>query len=619
MVVLMEDENHKAPRDPYPPIAEYGFISDCHSMALVCTTGSIDWCVMPRVDAHSVFGRILDWEKGGYCQIRPNLDDYQVSRRYLDDTLVLETTFKTDRAAAKLYDCFAMRPGGREDPYNQIIRIVEGLEGKMPLHVALLPRFDYGLLNPWIRHCNEGRDLVAIGGHQGLLISGDVSLDQINHKGCTGSCIVREGEKKYLSIIHRPPHKLDSDDVEAPHKDEVKERFEKTIDWWREWTSHADYDGAYRQQAVRSAVVLKGLTNAPTGAIAAAATTSLPEEIGGWRNWDYRFTWVRDSVFTVRALAELGFFHEADGFRRFVERTAAGSAEEVQIMFGVGGERHLPEREIPELDGYRGSKPVRVGNAAANQMQHDVFGELLDLAYNWHLWGNDPDDDYWEFIVELLDRTIHIWREPDHGLWEIRGEPRHFVQSKAMCWAALDCGIRLAEETGRDAPVDKWKSERKAVRDAIHGEGYDSKRGVYTQAFGRKEMDASLLLLPMFRFVAFDDERMLRTTDAVWNDLGHDGLIMRYAADSDGMAGREGTFLCCTFWLAEVLARQKRIDEARRVFEDGCATANDLRLFAEEFDVNNQIMLGNFPQGLTHLSLISAAVAIGETERESSH
>ena len=584
-------------------------------MALISTSGSIDWCAMPRIDANSVFGRILDWDKGGYCSIHPEDEIYESSRRYHDDALILETVFKTEQGEAKLYDCFAMRAGGRENPLNQIIRIVEGVHGEVPMSVAFAPRFDYGLLKPWFRRCNKGANITATGGHQGLLLTGDIELEISDGAACFGSFTIKEGQRKYLSIIYRRPHKLDGGTIEAPDTGEIERRFKQTIDWWHGWSSQVDYEGPYKEHVKLSALVLKGLTNASTGAIAAAATTSLPERIGGSRNWDYRFSWVRDSVFTVRSLAILGFKQEADRFRKFIERTAAGEADEIQVLFGVGGERYLPEHEISDLEGYRGSSPVRVGNAASRQMQHDVFGELLHLAYTWHLWGNSPDDDYWAFIVQLINRTIDIWRIPDHGIWEVRGEPRHYVHSKAMCWTALDRGIRLARETGRDASLDKWETERDAVSTLIDEKGYDKKRGVYVQAFGYPHMDASLLLLPIFGYMAYDDERMLRTTDKIMEELDRGGLIMRYPDDVDGLDGHEGSFLCCIFWLAEVLARQYRLDEARRVFETGCATANDLNLFSEEFDSKDRIMLGNFPQGLSHLSMISAAVAIGEAER----
>jgi GH15 family glucan-1,4-alpha-glucosidase len=482
----------------------------------------------------------------------------------------------------------------------------------VPVRVTLTPRFDYGLLKPWMRRCNGGTGVIALGGHQGLLFTGDIEIDDLESSGGRGSFTVAKGQRRYLAITYRLPHELDGEVVEIPDTEEIERRFQDTIKWWRNWSAQLTFAGPDKKQLLTSAIVLKGLTNAPTGAIAAAATTSLPESIGSSRNWDYRFSWVRDSVFSVTSLATLGFRKEADGFRRFVERTAAGEASELQVMFGVGGERYLPEHQISKLDGYRGSAPVRVGNAAAGQMQHDVFGELLHLAYIWHRWGNSPDDQYWNFILQIIDRTGRMWRLPDHGIWEIRGQARHYVYSKAMCWAAFDRAIRLAKETGREAPLHQWQAERHEIRKLIEERGYDRERGVYTQAFGFSDMDASLLLLPVFGFIPFDDDRMMRTTDLIRQELHREGLIMRYPEGADRLDGREGTFVCCTFWLAEVLAKQNRLEAARAAFAAGRATANDLGLFSEEFDARERLMLGNFPQGLSHLSMISAAIAIDE-------
>jgi GH15 family glucan-1,4-alpha-glucosidase len=343
----------------------------------------------------------------------------------------------------------------------------------------------------------------------------------------------------------------------------------------------------------------------------AAPTTSLPEAPGGSRNWDYRFSWIRDSSFAVRSLVELGYESEADGFRRFVERSAAGNAGDLQIVYGVGGERRLSELELPKLEGYRGARPVRAGNAAATQLQLDVFGELLDLAWRWHERGHSPDDDYWRFILELCNAAARLWTEPDRGIWEVRGRPLHFVHSKAMCWVALDRGLRLAEASARAAPVKRWTLARDRIRRAIETKGYDRDRGVFVRSFGMKTMDASLLLLPTAGFVDHDDPRMIRTTDQIRKELDRDGLLLRYKG-ADGLRGKEGAFLACSFWLAECYAHQGRYDEARVVFDRTVSTGNDLGLFSEEFDVATGEMLGNFPIGLTHLSHIAAAVAMAE-------
>ena len=418
-------------KNSYPPISDYGFIGDCHSAALISKSGSIDWCCMPRIDSGSCFARMLGWQQGGYCQVCPT-KKYEISRRYIDDTLVLETTFRTDDGEAKLIDCFPMRKGGEHHPHRQILRLVEGVRGEMELRFEIVPRFDYGAIKPWIRKRGENH-YIALGGSYGLLISGDFCLNMTHRHQLDGVCTVKEGSRAHLSILYRRPEELDEDLVDPPEIQELDERLSETIDWWRDWVSQGNTISKYGEQARRSAIVLKALSNAPTGAIAAAATTSLPEAPRGSRNWDYRFSWVRDSVFTVRSLAELGYFKEADGFRRFIERSAAGSADELQILFGVGGERRLKETEIAELEGYRGAKPVRVGNAAETQIQLDVYGELLDLTWRWHNFGYSPDEDYWEFLTELVNAAAKLWSTPDRGIWEIRGEPRHFVQSKAMC------------------------------------------------------------------------------------------------------------------------------------------------------------------------------------------
>jgi GH15 family glucan-1,4-alpha-glucosidase len=424
-----------------------------------------------------------------------------------------------------------------------------------------------------------------------------------------------EKEKRaHLSILWRPPEDLDENLVTPPDVRELDRRLSETIEWWEHWSGRAKPRGKYADAAQRSAIILKGLSYAPTGAIAAAATTSLPEWIGGTRNWDYRFSWIRDSYFTVRSLAQLGHVKEADGFRRFIERAAAGSVEEIQVFFGMGGERRLFEHQIDALEGYRKSAPVRIGNAAETQTQLDVYGELLGLAWIWHTQAHSPDDDYWEFLVNIVDKAAEHWTRPGQGIWEMRGAPRHFVQSKAMCWSALDRGIRLAEDLKREAPLDSWKAAQNKIQAEIERRGYDRERGVFIQAFDHPRMDAALLLLPTTGFVSYNDDRMIRTTDAVREDLEEGGLLRRYASDHDGIEGPEGVFCAGSFWLAECLARQGRRKEARHVFERALACGNDLGVFSEEFDPRTGEMLGNIPQGLTHLSLIAAAVAIDEAE-----
>jgi GH15 family glucan-1,4-alpha-glucosidase len=591
------------PDDRYPAIDDYAFIADCHSAALISRAGSIDWCCMPRLDSESMFGRLLDWDRGGYFQIAPR-EPFRVRRRYLDATLVLETTFATDEGEARLLDCFVMRKGGRDRPARQVIRIAEGVRGRLELGVRVVPRFDYGTIRPWIRPYGE-RAFALIGGDDGVVLSGDTELSLEDRYDLAGTIAVEEGARARISMEFAPPEDLDGDPAPVPEATDLDDRLEETVRWWRRWADQGSHpEGRDADAVLRSSLVLKGLTHARTGAIAAAATTSLPEVPGGGRNWDYRFSWIRDSTWAVRSLYELEHHREADGFRRFVQRSAAGHLDDLQIVYGVGGERRLPELDL-HLEGYRGARPVRIGNAAAHQRQHDVYGELLELAWRWHREGHAPDDHYWEFLAELVEAAADHWRDPDRGIWEARHDPLHFVHSKVMCWAALDRGLALAEETGRDVPIERWKEVREEIRKAVESDGYDQERGVFVRAFGSSELDGAVLLIPRVRFVEWDDPRMVRTADAIREELDADGLLYRYRSDED-----EGAFLPCSFWLAECLARQGRKHEAREVFDRAREAANDVGLFSEEFDPRRGEMLGNFPQALTHLSHISAALAV---------
>ena len=594
--------------EAYPPIADYGFIGDCHASALVSLAGSIDWCCLPRFDSGSVFGRLLGWDVGGYCQIAPVRTDLDVSREYVDDSLVLVTTWAAGTDELRLTDFFSMREGGADRPRRRLIRILDCVRGSADVRITVAPRFDYGSIPPWMRRLGE-RVYVAIGGSDALLVSGDVEFDESGPHELATTVHVKAGTRIRLSLTWHRPDQVESDAPSATSGDDLDAELEETLGWWHEWSSPGRSGGPYEHEALRSAIVLKALSCAPTGAIIAAATTSLPEVMGGSRNWDYRYSWIRDSQFTVRSLGELGFDNEADGFRRFLERSAAGSAESLQIMYGVGGERRLFEWEVPNLEGYRGSSPVRVGNAASEQLQLDMYGHLLDLAWRWHQRGQSPDDDYWRFLVSVVDAAAERWQEPDRGIWEIRGEPRHFVHSKVMCWVAADRGVRLAEECSREAPLRRWRKVAEDIRDAVETDGVDPEGGHFVVAFGDREVDAALLLVPQSDFVAYTDERMVRTVEVIAKRLDVGGLLARYRGD-DGLAGEEGAFIACTFWLAEAYARMGRMAEAEEAFQRASATANDLGLFAEEFDLTTRTALGNFPQGLTHLSHIAAAVAL---------
>jgi GH15 family glucan-1,4-alpha-glucosidase len=597
------------PAHRYPPIADYALISDCHCAALISKAGSVDWCCMPRFDSDSCFARLLDWDKGGYFAITPVAEQIDTTRCYLPGTMVLETCFRTSTGEARLYDFFAMDDDGPEQGCHEYVRLVEGISGSTEFHMQVSPRFDFGDIVPHVRDHGSGI-YTAIGSNVGLVIHSDIRLDVIQAHGLAGGFRVDAGERIRLSIRFTPPERIDeSPSLVLACGVGADAAFERTCDWWREWTCHIQHPGQPDEQTLRSAIILKSLSFERTGAIVAAPTTSLPEVAGGQRNWDYRFSWVRDSVFTVHALHELGCEREANRFQQFVQRSSAGSAAELQIMYAVDGKRRLTELELKRLEGYRGSKPVRIGNFASEQTQLDIYGEILGMAWEWHATGRYIDAQYWDFLSDVINVICTKWREKDHGIWEFRDTPRHFVHSKAMCWCALDRGIRLAQEKRLSAPIEQWEKARDAVREAIERDGYDQDRGIFVQAFDNRYLDAALLLLPRIGLVAYDDPRMLRTTDAIRLQLDKGGMLARYDSP-DGLPGNEGVFVPCTFWLVRCLAYQGRHDMARDYYRRALACANDLGLFSEEFDAESGQMLGNFPQALTHVSQITAWLAL---------
>jgi GH15 family glucan-1,4-alpha-glucosidase len=606
----------------YPPIADYALIGDCHSAALVSRQGSIDWCCLPRFDSDSCFGRLLDWQNGGYFQICP-AGRFTSRREYLEKSLVLVTTFRAGSGEARLIDFFAMRTGGAQRPRREIVRIIEGVSGTMRLNVRFVPRLDFGEVKPWVRPSSAGA-YVAVGSNAGLAIFGDAPLRPASDHDLEGTLEIRADSRYHIGLQFLPPEESERRHSAAKEIARLGEHYEETLRWWREWSAKIrTHNGqlppgkAGGTAVARSAIVLKALCYAPTGAIIAAPTTSLPERSGGERNWDYRFCWLRDSIFTVHTLSNLGLQAEAAGMRRFIQRTASGNAEELQVLYAVDGKRRVPEIDLPKLDGWRGSRPVRIGNGAATQFQADMYGLVMELSWRWSERGEQPDENYWGFLTAIVEVAIARRRLPDRGIWEIRSRPLHFVHSKVMCWAAVDGGIALAERYGLPAPIDRWREERDRLRKDIEKRGYDRKRGIFVRSYASQEVDAALLLLPAVDFVAWDDERMVRTTDAIVKDLSRDGLVMRYRA-TDGLRGREGVFVPCTFWLAECLAHQRRRAQARAAFDRACRCANDLGLFSEEFDPKQGEMLGNFPQGLTHLAHVSAALALEQPANQSS-
>jgi GH15 family glucan-1,4-alpha-glucosidase len=593
----------------YPTIADYAVIGDCHTVALISRTASIDWCCMPRFDSGSAFGRLLDYERGGHCSIAPaEKGEWAYERSYIDDTLVLQTTIRGPAGEASVTDCFLIDVG-QGSQRRQILRVIEGRQGTVSLELTVAPRYDYGQVRPWIRR--HGHRLhSAIGGNDALIVWCEAELEEDPEQQLVARASVGTGDTVRLWLEYSPPEEVDAREPTDPDPVALDASLKKTIRWWRDWAASAHLDSRDEAAVRRSAITLKALTHAPTGAVVAAPTTSLPEVLGGVRNWDYRYAWVRDSSFSSRAFAELGCDEEADAFRAFIMRSAAGHAEDLQVLYGVGGERRLRGDVVDGLDGYCGSKPVRVGNDASGQRQLDAYGELVNLTWRWHERGHSPSDDDWRFLLSLIDHAAEQCMEPDCGIWEWPGKPDHFVHSKVLCWSALDRGIRLADECMRRAPIRRWKQVRDRLRRTIERRGYDRKRGVFVQAFDRKELDSALLLLPTVEFVDWRDERMVRTVQAVREELGAgDGLLYRYRR-RDGLPGREGAFLCCSFWLVECLAQQDELAEARAVFDRAVARANDLGLFSEEVDPRSGALLGNFPQGLTHLAHIDAAVAL---------
>jgi GH15 family glucan-1,4-alpha-glucosidase len=594
----------------YPAIADYGLIGDCHTAALVSRAGSIDWCCLPRFDSDSCFGRILDWEKGGHYTIRPR-GNVAVAREYVHKTLVLVTTYKSGRDSARVTDFFSMRIGGRDRPRRELVRIIEGLKGTMTFDVAIVPRLDYGEVKPWVFSGGTHAHF-ACGSNTGLRVFGDVPMQVIDEHDLHAEVRIKARQKVHIGLQFVRPEETAG--VRMPYKaKELGAHYKETLKWWQSWSKKFTQKDGPGVNIVRSAVTLKGLTFAPTGAIIAAPTTSLPERVGGERNWDYRYCWIRDSIFTVWALASTGAESEADGVRRFIQRAAAGNVEDLQVLYGVDGKRRLTELKLNHLEGYRGSQPVRIGNEAARQYQADMYGLVVELAWQWSTRGHRPSRSYWVFLRSIIEAAIEKGPLPDRGIWEVRSRPLNFVHSKVMCWSAVNSGIELAEKYHFEAPLEKWRVARDQMRANIEKRGIDHKRGIFVRSFGSQDVDAALLLLPITGFIAYDDERMVRTTDVICKELMQDGLLLRYLSH-DGLRGSEGVFLACTFWLVSCLARQKRKTLAQRIFKRACASANDLGLFAEEYAPKSGEMLGNFPQGLTHLSHIGAALALADTD-----
>ncbi len=599
------------------PIADYAILSDRHSAALVSHHGSLDWLCSPRFDSPSIFARLLD-DNAGHWSIRPS-GWFETSRRYLDQTMVLETTFHTGSGTVVLTDAFALghdNAGHRlgADVPHLVIRRLHCTQGSVPIHIAYHPRPEYGLINPILTETTSG--VTARTGARLLVLTTPVRLD-IGHDGAVADVTIDAGTTLYFglhcSTLEQPPARV-------WEQAELADRLDSTIAAWRSWSDlHQAYVGPWHHHVHHSGRVLQALTFQPTGAIVAAATTSLPEAEGGERNWDYRYSWVRDASLTLEALWVAACPDEANDFFAFLTAAAPSLSTEkwLPIMFGVGGERDLSERTLPHLRGWRGSRPVRIGNGAWDQRQIDVYGEILCAADRLADYLTGIDDETRRFLVDCADAAAERWRETDHGIWEVRSAPKHFLHSKVMCWAALDRALALGPLLGAADRVDTWRRTRDEIRRTILRDGWNDEVGAFTQYFGSRELDASALTLPIVRFLPADDPRMLKTIDAISERLTDDqGLVHRYHTQGgvDGLAGEEGTFLMCTFWLAHTLALSGQIDRAHAVFERAAAHANDVGLLAEEVDPVSHELLGNFPQAFSHIGLINAAWEISQAE-----
>jgi GH15 family glucan-1,4-alpha-glucosidase len=584
------------------PIEDYALLGDMGTAALVSRAGSVDWLCVPRFDSAACFAGLLGQREHGRWLLAPSSTPQAIRRQYRDETLVLETDYETDQGSVTVVD--AMPPGYAGQTVT-LVRIVVGRSGRVPMRMELAIRLGYGLLTPWLEQV--GPDLLAVSGPDALRLSTPVEVTE-REGSAQAEFSVSEGQRVPFVLTWFPSHESAPPHLEPEHLVADTER------WWRAWAERCTYEGEWREAVIRSLLTLRALTYEPTGGLVAAPTTSLPEQLGGGRNWDYRFCWLRDATFTLAAMHAAGYADEAFAWREWLVRTVAGDPTHMQIVYGPAGERHLTEWEADWLPGYEGSAPVRIGNAATAQFQLDVYGELADSQYRLVL-----ERGFWpgqkKVIPRLLEFLESAWSQPDQGIWETRAKPRHFVYSKVMAWVAFDRAVKLVEKCGLDGPIDRWRS----VRDRIHAEvcsnGFDAERNTFVQAYGAHELDASLLRIPAVGFLPADDPRVAGTVDAIQEELSDgDGLVMRYSraarGDIDGAEGGEGAFLACSFWLVDALHQIGRRDQARTLFEQLLALRNDVGLLAEEYDTAERRLVGNFPQALSHLGLVNSALLL---------
>ncbi|MBM9622343.1 glycoside hydrolase family 15 protein [Streptomyces zhihengii] len=585
-------------------IEDYALIGDLQTAALVGADGSVDWLCLPRFDSAACFAALVGDEENGHWRIAPKGADRCTGRRYVGDSLVLETVWETRTGTVRVLDFMPQR-----DEAPDVVRIVEGVSGSVEMAGTLRLRFDYGSVVPWMRRSDGHR--VAVAGPDSVWLRSEPEVKTWGQQFSTcSSFTVAAGESVSFILTWHPSHQSRPDLVD-PH-----ESLRHCLEDWEAWASKCRYEGPYRDAVMRSLITLKALTYAPTGGIVAAPTTSLPEELGGVRNWDYRFCWLRDSTLTLGALLAVGYLDEAAEWRNWLLRAVAGDPADLQIMYGLAGERRLPEFELSWLGGYGGSVPVRVGNDAANQLQLDVYGEVIDSLFIARQAGLKTERHAWNIQLSLLGFLETAWREPDEGLWEVRGPRRHFVHSKVMAWVAADRAVRTLEaDRSLHGEVDRWREMRDAVHREVCEKGFDPERNTFTQSYGSKELDAATLLIPHVGFLPPDDPRVLGTIAAVQAELGNGPLVRRYSTEGvsvDGLPGDEGTFLACSFWLTDALCMTGRHEEARELFERLLSLRNDLGLLSEEYDPVAGRQLGNFPQAFSHIGLVNTALALQE-------
>ncbi len=577
-------------------IEDYAMIGDCETAALVGRDGSIDWMCFPRFDSEACFAALLGKSEHGHWKLAPTGQVTRIRRRYRGNTLILETEFETADGAVRLIDFMPLRDGA-----PKLIRVVEGKSGSVSMKMELVIRFDYGLTVPWIKRLPDNA-LRAISGPHSLVLRSPVESHGRDLK-TVAEFAVRQGDRVPFVLAYEASH------LPPPGPADFDDELTETERAWSEWSAQCSYEGPWRDAVIRSLITIKALTYGPTGGIVAAPTTSLPELVGGTRNWDYRFCWLRDATFTILSLLNAGYRQEAEAWADWLLRAIAGQGSQVQPLYGVAGERRMREYEIDWLPGYKDSRPVRVGNAAYYQLQLDVFGWAMDALHCARGYGLNLAEAGWGMQKELLRHLEELWQKPDEGIWEVRSEPQHFVHSKVMCWVAFDRAISAVERFGLEGPVDHWRQ----IRDAIHTEvcerGFDEKVGAFVQAYGVPHLDAAALLIPIVGFLPARDPKVLSTTAAIERELVRDGLVLRYDTDrsEDGLEGGEGAFLACSFWLADNMILQDREADARRLFERLLALRNDVGLLAEQYDSDNSKQCGNFPQAFSHFALIDTA------------